>query len=119
MVAFASFLLIQDYPDTARFLNKEERLFVVRRLQADGQFSAAGEQLRWRDVKKGITDWKTWVGASVVIGKAPHGPNTNADTHILVSLSSGTDGPLYAFSLFLPSIISQLGESDDGLRADP
>ncbi|KAL5513375.1 hypothetical protein ACEPAH_3774 [Sanghuangporus vaninii] len=88
LVAFASFFFIQDYPATARFLSEEERAFVIRRLQTDDQFSAAGEQLRWRCVWQALTDWKTWIGATVTIG---------------------ADGPLYAFSLFLPSIISQLG----------
>ncbi|KAL5531264.1 hypothetical protein ACEPAG_4141 [Sanghuangporus baumii] len=88
LVALASFFFIQDYPATARFLSEEERAFVICRLQTDDQFSAAGEQLRWQYVWQALTDWKTWIGATVTIG---------------------TDGPLYAFSLFLPSIISQLG----------
>jgi len=83
-----SFFIIQDFPDTAKFLTEPERAFVIRRLQADDQFSAAGEELRWKDIFKSILDWKTWVG---------------------MLLYMGADGPLYAFSLFLPSIINQLG----------
>ncbi|OCB87630.1 hypothetical protein A7U60_g5154 [Sanghuangporus baumii] len=95
LVAFASFFFIQDYPATARFLSEEERAFVIRRLQTDDQFSAAGEQLRWRYVWQALTDWKTWMGATVTI--------------VFGRVAPGADGPLYAFSLFLPSIISQLG----------
>lgn len=58
-----SFFIIQDFPDTARFLTEEERTFVVRRLQADGQISAAGEKLKWRYVWQAIADWKTWLGS--------------------------------------------------------
>lgn len=58
-----SFFIIQDFPDTARFLTEEERTFVVRRLQADGQISAAGEKLKWRYVWQAMTDWKTWLGS--------------------------------------------------------
>ena len=58
-----SFFIIQDFPDTARFLTEEERTFVVRRLQADGQIDAAGEKLKWRYVWKALTDWKTWLGS--------------------------------------------------------
>ncbi|KAF8710273.1 MFS general substrate transporter, partial [Rhizoctonia solani] len=42
----ASFWIIQDFPDEAKFLTEEERAFIVRRLQSDDQFSAAGEKLR-------------------------------------------------------------------------
>uniref|UniRef100_A0A0W0FXF6 Major facilitator superfamily (MFS) profile domain-containing protein n=2 Tax=Moniliophthora roreri TaxID=221103 RepID=A0A0W0FXF6_MONRR len=78
-----SFWIIQDFPDTAKFLTEAERTVVIRRLQDDDQISAAGEQLRWKYIKMGFLDWKTWVGSFAM--------------------------PLYAFSLFLPSIINQLG----------
>ncbi|KIP07137.1 hypothetical protein PHLGIDRAFT_431325 [Phlebiopsis gigantea 11061_1 CR5-6] len=84
----ASFWIIQDFPDTAKFLTEPERTVVIRRLQRDDQFSAAGETLRWKYIWQSVLDWKTWVG---------------------MLLYMGTDGPLYAFSLFLPSIINQLG----------
>ncbi|KAA1470213.1 MFS general substrate transporter [Dentipellis sp. KUC8613] len=82
-----SFWIIQDFPDTAKFLSEAERTVVVRRLQSDDQFSAAGENLRWKYIWKSVFDWKTWIGMAVYVG---------------------SDMPLYAFSLFLPSIISQL-----------
>jgi len=84
----ASFWIIQDFPDTAKFLTEAERAVVVRRLQSDDQFSAAGEELRWKYIWKSLTDWKTWVGMGIYVG---------------------ADMPLYAFSLFLPTIINQLG----------
>ncbi|KAJ3800001.1 MFS general substrate transporter [Lentinula aff. detonsa] len=83
-----SFFIIQDFPDTAKFLTEAERTVVVRRLQGDNQFSAAGEKLRMKYIIRSMLDWKTWVGMMVYVG---------------------ADMPLYAFSLFLPSIINQLG----------
>ncbi|KAF8216659.1 MFS general substrate transporter [Mycena galopus ATCC 62051] len=83
-----SFWIIQDFPDTAKFLTEAERTVVIRRLQSDAQYSAAGENLRWKYIWKSLLDWKTWVGMIVYVG---------------------ADMPLYAFSLFLPSIISELG----------
>ncbi|KAL4255960.1 MFS transporter superfamily protein [Pleurotus pulmonarius] len=83
-----SFWIIQDFPDTAKFLSEAERTVVVRRLQGDDQFSAAGEKLRWKYIWQSLLDWKTWVSMMVY---------------------AGSDMPLYAFSLFLPSIINQLG----------
>ncbi|KAI0954507.1 hypothetical protein AcW1_006382 [Taiwanofungus camphoratus] len=83
-----SFFIIQDFPDNAKFLTEAERTVVVRRLQSDDQFSAAGEKLKMRYIWKSLLDWKTW---------------------LTMLLYMGTDGPLYAFALFLPSIINELG----------
>lgn len=83
-----SFWIIVDFPDNAKFLTEEERTVVIRRLQGDNQFSAAGEKLKWKYIKKSLTEWKTYI-AMFAYG--------------------GADMPLYAFSLFSPSIISELG----------
>lgn len=88
VAGFASFWIIQDFPDTAKFLSEEERTVVVRRLQGDDQFSAAGEKLRMKYIMQSLLDWKTWVGIVIYMG---------------------CDMPLYAFSLFLPTIINELG----------
>jgi len=88
VVAFLSFWVIQDYPETAKFLSEEERIFVVRRLQDDVRLSAAGEKYKKKYIWQSLKDWKTWVAMGIYMG---------------------FDGPLYAFSLFLPTIISKLG----------
>ncbi|KAF9224037.1 MFS general substrate transporter [Gyrodon lividus] len=82
-----SFWLIVDFPDDAKFLTETERTVVIRRLQGDDQFSAAGERLKWKYIKASLTEWKTYLSIIVY---------------------SGSDMPLYAFALFLPSIISQI-----------
>jgi MFS family permease len=82
-----SFWLVQDFPDSATFLSEPERAHVVRRLQADGQFSAAGEGLRARAVWEAIRAPRTWLCMLFFVG---------------------SDMPLYAFSLFLPSIIKEV-----------
>ncbi|PBK69250.1 MFS general substrate transporter [Armillaria solidipes] len=86
VAGIASFWIIQDFPDTAKFLSEEERTVVVRRLQGDDQFSAAGEKLKMKYIVQSLVDWKTYVGIVVY---------------------AGCDMPLYAFSLFLPTIINQ------------
>ena len=63
-----SFWIVQDFPDTARFLSSSEREIVIRRLQADDQFSARGETLKWKNVKKSILDYKTWLSAMSLTG---------------------------------------------------
>lgn len=62
-----SFWVIQDFPDTAKFLTEEERVVIIRRLQSDDQFSAAGERLRWKWIWKSVFDWKTWVGSECLL----------------------------------------------------
>ncbi|KZT21600.1 MFS general substrate transporter [Neolentinus lepideus HHB14362 ss-1] len=83
-----SFWIIQDFPEDAKFLTEAERTVVIRRLQGDDQFSAAGEKLKLKYIWKSLADWKTW---------------------LMMIVYTGADGPLYAFSLFLPSIITELG----------
>ena len=56
-----SFWIIQDFPDTAKFLTEAERTVVIRRLQSDDQYSAGGEKLRWKYIWQSIFDWKTWL----------------------------------------------------------
>lgn len=63
----ASFFIIQDFPDTAKFLNEVERTFIIRRLQEDDQFSAAGEKFKIKYLWQSISDWKTWVGSVFII----------------------------------------------------
>jgi hypothetical protein len=60
----ASFWIIQDFPDTAKFLTEAERTVVIRRLQEDDQFSAAGENLKLKYIFKSLTDRKTWLGST-------------------------------------------------------
>ncbi|ETW87358.1 major facilitator superfamily [Heterobasidion irregulare TC 32-1] len=88
LAASASFWIIQDFPDTAKFLTDTERVFVVRRLQDDSQFSAGGETFDTKYVWQCLTDWKTYLA---------------------MGIHMGFDGPLFAFSLFTPTILNQLG----------
>ncbi|EKM81780.1 hypothetical protein AGABI1DRAFT_126137 [Agaricus bisporus var. burnettii JB137-S8] len=98
LLGVMSFFIVQDFPDTAKFLTEAERTVVIRRLQTDDQFSAAGEKLRWKYVFQSLVDWKTWVGMMAY---------------------TGCDAALYAFALFLPSIINQLGEIFQRFKATP
>lgn len=89
-IGILSIWLCEDFPDTAKFLTEEEREFIVKRLQTDQKYSAAGEQFTMNSFWKAIFDWKTWIGMLIYMG---------------------VDGPLYAFSIFTPSIVKALGYS--------
>lgn len=77
--------MIQDFPEDAKFLTEKERKFVVHRLRQD---TGGAGNFRWLYVKNAFRDWKTYVFALIYIGIAC---------------------PLYALSLFSPTIISELG----------
>ncbi|EJF66980.1 MFS general substrate transporter [Dichomitus squalens LYAD-421 SS1] len=88
LCAIASFFILSDFPDTAKFLTETERVWVIRRLQADMKFSAGGESFKMKYVWQALSDWTTWLAMGIYMG---------------------FDGPLFAFSLFTPTIINQLG----------
>ncbi|KAJ3565456.1 hypothetical protein NP233_g7613 [Leucocoprinus birnbaumii] len=60
IIGVISYFIIQDFPDTAKFLSEEERVFIIRRLQSDNKFSAAGEKFHAKYVWSSLKDWKTW-----------------------------------------------------------
>ncbi|KAK7970611.1 hypothetical protein PG996_000960 [Apiospora saccharicola] len=95
-----SFWMVHDFPDNARFLNDTDRARVVRRLKMDQQASAQHEAWKSTYLWDALKDWKMWLGMAIYMG---------------------CDMPLYAFSLFLPSIVSELGWSgpngEDVIRA--
>ena len=68
VAGIASFFLIQDFPETARFLSEDERKLVISRLRSDDQFSAGGEDLKWKNVRKSVVDYKTWLSAVYMFG---------------------------------------------------
>ncbi|KAI2618362.1 MFS general substrate transporter [Hypoxylon sp. NC1633] len=94
--AVASFWMVHDFPDEARFLSDEDRVRVVLRLKADEQSSAEHEEWKMSYLIAGLKDWKMWLGMVIYMG---------------------CDMPLYAFSLFLPSIIQELGWSTNTVRS--
>lgn len=59
IIAGVAFFVINDYPETARFLNEEERVEVVRRLREDR--SALADEFDVKYFFHAIKDWKIWV----------------------------------------------------------
>ena len=87
LIGIASFWMVHDFPDEATFLSDEDRRRVIRRLKEDKQSSAEHEEFKMAYFWASVKDWKTWTGALVYMG---------------------ADGALYAFSLFVPTIIKAL-----------
>jgi len=82
--------MVHDFPDEATFLSEADRARVTRRLTADEQASANHEDFKMEYFWASVKDWKTYAFAIIYCGAVM---------------------PLYAFSLFLPTIIRQLGYS--------
>lgn len=90
LIGIVSFWVVQDFPDEAKFLSPDDRARVIRRLKLDQQSSASHEDFKMTYFWQSFWDWKMWLGMVIYMG---------------------CDMPLYAFSLFLPTIISGLGIS--------
>ncbi|RPA76748.1 MFS general substrate transporter [Ascobolus immersus RN42] len=88
IVALASFWMVHDFPSEARFLSADDKARVARRLSADKQSSAKHESWEALYFYQAMRDPKTWAACLIYMGVA---------------------GALYAFSMFLPSIIMELG----------
>ncbi|KAF5022453.1 hypothetical protein F66182_5489 [Fusarium sp. NRRL 66182] len=85
--------MVFDWPDTARFLSPDDRIRVQRRLIMDRQGRTA-ENFDKRHIWAAIKDWKTYGYMVIYMGSLM---------------------PLYAFSLFLPTILRGMGHT--GTRA--
>ncbi|KAH7210243.1 major facilitator superfamily domain-containing protein [Fusarium oxysporum] len=79
--------MVFDWPDTARFLSPEDRVRVQRRLILDRQGRTA-EDFDKRHIWAAMKDWKTYGYMVIYMGSLM---------------------PLYAFSLFLPTILRSMG----------
>ncbi|KAH1494184.1 hypothetical protein LV164_006794 [Aspergillus fumigatus] len=87
VIGVLSLWMVHDFPDEATFLSEVDRKRVLRRLAEDQQSSAEHEQFKMSYFWASLKDWKTYVSAIIYMG---------------------ADGSLYAFSLFVPTIINQL-----------
>ncbi|GAD93969.1 MFS transporter [Paecilomyces variotii No. 5] len=90
VIGAISFWMVHDFPDEAKFLSDADKKRVLRRLAADQQSSAEHEEFKMAYFWASVKDWKTYTGAMIYMG---------------------ADMPLYAFSLFTPTIIEELGNS--------
>ncbi|KAK3329898.1 major facilitator superfamily domain-containing protein [Apodospora peruviana] len=96
VIGIISFWMVHDFPDEARFLSDDDRTRVIRRLKFDKQASANHESFHMSFLWDALKDWKMWLGMAIYMG---------------------CDMPLYAFSLFLPTIINDLGWNTSVVRS--
>lgn len=66
VVGFISFFVIHDYPETASFLTKDEREWVISRLRNQnvdihGRQVVVEEKFSWKYVRDAFTDWQVYL----------------------------------------------------------
>ncbi|KAI5303339.1 hypothetical protein KEM56_007655, partial [Ascosphaera pollenicola] len=93
VVGVISIWAVPPFPDDEqnRFLSDEDRARVRYRLAKDAQASANHEKYTMAYFWNSVKDWKTYTGMLILMGN---------------------NCPMYAFSLFLPTIASELGYSN-------
>ncbi|KAK7948646.1 uncharacterized protein PG986_009532 [Apiospora aurea] len=64
--AIAAFFIMNDYPDTAKFLTVTEKKEVVRRLEEDR--SSLADEFNLKYFWDAVKDWKIWVHMFITIG---------------------------------------------------
>lgn len=87
--AIVAIFIMKDYPATTKFLSEPERTEVLSRLKRDR--SSLADEFAMKYFWAAIGDWKIWVHMFITIG-----------------IYTG----LYSFSLFLPTIVKDLGYTD-------
>ncbi|KAK4120987.1 MFS general substrate transporter [Parathielavia appendiculata] len=86
VVAVIAYFVMQDYPATAKFLTEAERTEITARLKRDR--SSLADEFDIKYFWAALKDWKIWV-------------------HMFITIGVYTG--LYSYSLFLPTIVRDLG----------
>ncbi|PNY23813.1 transporter [Tolypocladium capitatum] len=89
-IAGVAYWRMHDYPDRAKFLSPSEKQAVVRRLDEDAYRLSDRFELKY--VRNALLDWKIWM-------------------HMIITV--GICVPVYSIGEFLPTIIQDLGYTDD------
>lgn len=94
LVSFFLYFILPDKPETAKFLTKEEREFIVNRIalhtgSGHGRVTN-NDKISWKFIKVGFSDWKVWLS--------------------IVPFWACTIGT-YGFTATVPSVLLQMGYS--------
>jgi MFS family permease len=89
LVGVCCWWMVFDWPETAQFLSPDDKIRVQRRILLDKQGPTA-EEFDKRHIYEALKDWKTYGYMVIYMG-------------CLI--------PLYAFSLFLPTILRGMGHT--------
>lgn len=99
LISFGLHFFIADFPEEAKFLNDNERQFIISKLKDDAGDSEY-ENLKWRNIVSVFKDWKIWMGGFMYFGLIV--PCYGTQPHYC-----GSD--VLGIAYFAPTIIKQLG----------
>ncbi|KAE8148494.1 major facilitator superfamily domain-containing protein [Aspergillus avenaceus] len=88
ILGIATWFILADEPDTAYYLNDDEKALVVRRRMRYVGQTASAQKFHWADVQEGALDWRIYAFSIAQFG---------------------IDTMLYGYSTFLPTIIKGMG----------
>ncbi|KAF9884464.1 hypothetical protein FE257_001725 [Aspergillus nanangensis] len=88
IIGIATWFFLADDPETAYYLNDDERALVARLRSRDVGHTLSAQKFHWADVKEGATDWRIYA---------------------FCIAQFGVDTMLYGYSTFLPTIIKGMG----------
>ncbi|KAF7587166.1 hypothetical protein BBP40_007652 [Aspergillus hancockii] len=69
VVAIICYFLVTDFPEDAKWLTEDERMFVREKLAADAGQAAEHASLGWRDVLDVFKDYKIFIGGWMYFGQ--------------------------------------------------
>jgi len=87
VLGIVTWFILPDSPESAYFLNDQERAFAATRLRHQTGYTKTAAEFHWDDVRKCFKDWKVWT---------------------FCFAQFGSDTMLYGFSTFLPTIIKSI-----------
>ena len=67
LISLGLYFVIADFPEEAKFLNDDERQFIIQKLESDAGNSEY-EDLKWRNIVAVFKDWKIWMGGFMYFG---------------------------------------------------
>lgn len=110
VIAFISFFLLPDYPETAKFLTHEERAWVVHRLKYQGSNNSdvmvvESKEFQWKYIRDAFNDWQVYLQASAIILTALHNTTQTNFRTALIGEQCALYG--YVFRPFYAALISK------------
>ena len=69
VLGLISYFMVHDFPDEARFLSRDDRQRVIRRLKEDQQSSAEHEEFKMEYFWASLGDWKTWTVSRIDLSR--------------------------------------------------
>lgn len=115
LIGAVSYFLMADFPEKAKFLQENERSWVLHRVKYRGSSGpnkvAETDQFKWKYVWAAFLDWQIWLAiitdmaaSCTIYGKTSSTLHKRSHSLIIDNYYAG-------MSAFLPSIVAELGYS--------